>query len=640
MKSVRTILFLFCLLVSYKAFAQDILSRIVNEKQIDVIAKNIDSWRKEKELNWRNALLDLPDSLKVLLIKEGENSLVFDWPSLKASIFLEYKQNGNRTNYESVLNERRAKFASLIKAELIEGKSRFIPQIINGLWLILEESTWVSPAHLSSQKLGLGLANVEDSFIDLGAGRQGLDVALTYFLFNKEFDKISKQINIRILHELNRRIIHPYLERDDFWWMASKGSFVNNWNIWINTNVLKTFLLVESNKETLVEGIKKILVSSDKFVNYYPEDGACEEGPSYWMHAGGELGGMLTWLKDVSMGSVDFSKQSKLRNMGTYIFRTHIVDNRYVNFADAQAVENVSPLKVWNYFKVFDDVDMGSFASYLAQSSDYKATNTSLPELLDYALVQNELLNHSPTLIVPTYFYYQSLGQVIYNNKVSDNNLFFSAIGSHNDASHNHNDVGSFMLYYNGNPIFIDVGVGTYNSKTFSKNRYDIWNMQSQWHNLPIINGIGQKAGKQFRATAVESYKEGNDFVYSLDISEAYPKEASVKSWLRTFKLDTSSNQLYISENYELFDVKQSPELVFVSKFRPKLLKNEVVISYANKSTATIRFLNRVEDIDIEELLVEDVRIQSVWGEVLYRTKIRLEGKHKVSRVDYTISFH
>ena len=47
----------------------------------------------------------------------------------------------------------------------------------------------------------------------------------------------------------------------------------------------------------------------------------------------------------------------------------------------------------------------------------------------------------------------------------------------------------------------IDAGVGTYNRQTFSEQRYDIWTMQSNYHNLPMINGVPQKNGPEFKTT-------------------------------------------------------------------------------------------------------------------------------------------
>ncbi|MBQ8969943.1 MAG: heparinase II/III family protein, partial [Lachnospiraceae bacterium] len=46
-----------------------------------------------------------------------------------------------------------------------------------------------------------------------------------------------------------------------------------------------------------------------------------------------------------------------------------------------------------------------------------------------------------------------------------------------------HNDVGSFTLYKEGKPFLIDLGVETYTKKTFSEDRYEIWTMQSAYHN-------------------------------------------------------------------------------------------------------------------------------------------------------------
>ena len=38
---------------------------------------------------------------------------------------------------------------------------------------------------------------------------------------------------------------------------------------------------------------------------------------------------------------------------------------------------------------------------------------------------------------------------------------------------------------------------GTYTKQTFGKDRYTIWTMQSNYHNLPMINGVPQKFGQE-----------------------------------------------------------------------------------------------------------------------------------------------
>lgn len=65
-----------------------------------------------------------------------------------------------------------------------------------------------------------------------------------------EFDKVSPLINERIIEEVNRNLINPYFARDDYWWMGFSGQQVNNWNPWINYNVLQALMLIEKRPGT------------------------------------------------------------------------------------------------------------------------------------------------------------------------------------------------------------------------------------------------------------------------------------------------------------------------------------------------------------------------------------------------------
>ncbi len=50
--------------------------------------------------------------------------------------------------------------------------------------------------------------------------------------------------------------------------------------------------------------------------------------------------------------------------------------------------------------------------------------------------------------------------------------FYLAAKGGHNDESHNHNDIGNFVVFIDGRPVLVDAGVETYTAKTFS-NRAD-----------------------------------------------------------------------------------------------------------------------------------------------------------------------
>src|SRR5207237_7566979 len=126
--------------------------------------------------------------------------------------------------------------------------------------------------------------------------------------------------------------------------------------------------------------------------------------------------------------------------------------------------------------------------------------------------------------------------------------LYLSAWCAHNAHSHNHNDVGNFIVYGDGRPVLIDLGVETYSAKTFSSQRYEIWTMQSAYHNLPTINGVMQGAGREFQAKGVSFEESANRVTFSADIASAYPAEAAAQPWRPGVTLERRARDVGVEE--------------------------------------------------------------------------------------------
>ena len=110
--------------------------------------------------------------------------------------------------------------------------------------------------------------------------------------------------------EVDRRILTPALERDDFWWMGFTPREVNNWNPWINSNWLAAALLLERDPARRARAVAKIARSLDRFIDSYPDDGGCDEGPSYWGRAGASLFESLELLHSATGGAVDVYRRA------------------------------------------------------------------------------------------------------------------------------------------------------------------------------------------------------------------------------------------------------------------------------------------------------------------------------------------
>ena len=206
-------------------------------------------------------------------IKRAEKLNGQSWPALTASLYLEFSTIGNRSNYEAIHYARRYRVTDMVLAECMEGKGRFINDIVDGLWLIMEESSWSFPAHVGAQKAGRGLPDINEPIVALFSAETASMIAWTLYLIEDQLNEVSPLIVPRCKQELKERILDPCLERDDFWWMGFKASHINNWNPWVNSNWLSTMLLIENDPQRRVDAVSKILRSLDLFTGSYHDDG-------------------------------------------------------------------------------------------------------------------------------------------------------------------------------------------------------------------------------------------------------------------------------------------------------------------------------------------------------------------------------
>jgi hypothetical protein len=190
--------------------------------------------------------------------------------------------------------------------------------------------------------------------------------------------------------------------------------------------------------------------------------------------------------------------------------------------------------------------------------------------------------------------------------------------GGTNGESHNHNDVGSFIIYADNEPLFIDPAVGEYTAKTFSKDRYSIWTMQSQYHNLPQINGVDQKDGQEYAAKMI-SHKAGQ---LTLDIAGAYPEEAQVKSWKRS--ISSKKEGVTLTEDYELGAYREPMKLMFIA-LSPEALQH-------------LHYDKHQMDATIEEISSQlDPVLQKMWGPKMYRIILSIKSTKTKNCIKYTI---
>lgn len=583
----------------------------------------------------------VPSRIKDKVAENGRKYLLYTWPALPVTKYLEYTANGSRAPYEFPYFERRRALTALVLAECVENKGGVLENIINGIWSICEETSWVIPAHNQiSGGIKGSLPQNETTFIDLFSAETGSLIAWAYYLLKDRLDGVDQGICRRMEYEVNKRIITPYIERDDFWWQGlHEGCNMNNWNPWCTSNCLSCLLIMEKSQKLRVAGVKKAVTGLDRFMDSYPDDGGCDEGPDYWGRAGGSLHDCLMLLDYVTGGRMNIYDRPLVKNIASYITKMHISGNRFANFADSKARVQLDEGLLYEFGLKTRQPQVSALGVYIYQSKKDAAPSVlnsmSLLRAVPYILKTRELENGSTGGMFPQYSFLPDLQAMSARSAGGTARGFFvAAKGGHNGESHNHNDVGQFMVYYNGQPLMIDVGVERYTAKTFSSKRYEIWTMRSEYHNLPILNGFVQHEGKEYRAAQAESIHHEDSYGIAMDISGAYPHEAEIELWKRSCILkDGDPSYIEIWDEYTFKKEKAGAEIVhnFMFACEPVCIsEGKYHIGTEDGTTLCLEFKGAWHKASTEKIKIKDELLASFWNGEVYRLQLteNLPGRH------------
>jgi hypothetical protein len=407
---------------------------------------------------------------------------------------------------------------------------------------------------------------------------------------------------------------------------------INNWNPWINSNVLTANLLLETDAQRRQAFVAKVCRSVDAFLADYSPDGGCEEGPGYWARSAASFFDCCWTMVSAHGGAGrEVLEHPFTRAMGHYICNVHIAENWYVNYGDAHPHDVPSPDLAYRFGRATGDAMLAEFGALEAKQYGTSATGgalhsavisdrggvASLSRTLARVLVADEIAHAPEHDALPRDAWYPHLGLMTAREKEGSAAGFHIACqAASNGRSHGHNDSGSFIVFHDGKPIFIDVGPEAYTAKTFSKERYTLWTMQSAYHNLPTIGGVMQHEGEPYRASEVKYDSSNSAATMRMNLATAYPKQAGALRWLRTLMLDRAAGAVSIAEEFEL-ERAQDVMLSLMTAVEPVIGADGVRIG-----KALLAFPQHDLKATVERVAITDEALKHSWGEAVYRVKL------------------
>lgn len=648
MKKIALLLLVVISAVQLTAQTKNLLSGRYDLNKLNAIIIPYDQWTPFPKITDRKGWSKASQPMMQAYLKEAEGYLNYSWPSIPATTSLLIERTGDRNQFQAISFPKRQVLGTLVMAEVYENKGRFIDDIINGVWSVCEESWWGASAHLPKSKEYAGLMDVSKPFVELFGAETATFLSWIDYFVGDKLDAVSPQVRKRIYYELNNRIFEPLMNKPHGWMAANaNGRPPNNWNPWICSNWLNAALLVEKDQAKRVAMVAKLLKVLDEFVNPYPLDGGCDEGPGYWGAAAASLYDNIAMLNLATNNSFSYvCDDEKIKNMARFIYRAQIGKEYFLDFADADPQPNMAASMIWRFGKDIHDTAMMQFGAFYRKPATGKIGTHQYFRNLFELFIQDEYQQTAQALPLPKDVWLPGIEVMIARDKEgSTEGLFVAAKGGHNDESHNHNDVGNYIVYYNGQPLIIDVGRGTYTAKTFSSKRYDIWYNCSDYHNLPTINGITQPPGANFKASNVLYKKDKNYTSLSLDIAHAYPATAAVQSWQRAIQLNRGKN-VTVTDVVSLQHADTLTEHVMTCYPAEVTKPGELLIHFAPKygvaaKDFVLSYNARQFSVAVEKVpltTMEDKGILDKWGDTIYRINFTALAPKTKDKISFVIS--
>lgn len=581
------------------------------------------------------------EELKAVMIRRAEECLDKEYPMLLLSDYRRFHRDGNRSAFEDKYFGRRLMLVTLVIAECLEDEGRFLDKILDGLYLIMEETSWCLPAHNTYVRdtPALEIPSEERPVIDLFAAETAEIIGITEYLLRDRLHEIDDSISGHVNERIIRRILTPYLERH-FWWMGNGDEPMCNWTPWITQNVL---LAVFTRPDGLISYAERMMTlgqaaaSVDYFLDEYGPDGCCNEGAQYYSHAGLCLFGCIDVMNRITGDAFAAMYEDPLiQNIAAYITKMYVGNGYYVNFADCSPFPGKRTVRDYVFAVKTGNEGYAAFAAADYRSVENEERLMPDEQNLYYHLLQlewhDEMMKRPAAELKPEDAFFPSTGLMI----ARDDHFVLAAKAGDNADSHNHNDVGSVTLYKDGRPYLIDLGVETYTARTFSDRRYEIWTMQSAYHNtvnfMPsddegCVPVIMQHDGKEYAARNVEADLSEAGAMISMDVSSAYPDERVIGSGRRVSLM--RGQCVRIEDDFDLDEG--------IAAVATLMTYEEPVISPAEDGTYVIGVggLGTIEAAGFESAGVErcpirDKRLQIAWKHDCFRILLRASATKTV----------
>ncbi|AOZ93188.1 heparinase II/III domain-containing protein [Paenibacillus crassostreae] len=513
----------------------------------------------------------------------GDRLLQEPMPLIPFSLYKLYETIGDRESFQNAYFERRRRLDAFVFLSLLDKDDKYIVALEDVLWAICDEYTWCLPAHLGgSLSIVLNEARGHRETLDLFAAETAFSLSEIIHLLGS---RLSEIVVHRVIKEIRERVLESYASlKSANWWETADM----NWAAVCGGAIGATAMYLIEEDDTLAPLLARILDTMECFLDGFAEDGACREGVGYWAYGFGYFVYFAALLKQRTIGEIDLLHgNEKVKQIAMFQQKCYLGHNFVISYSDS-SITHAYQIGLTHYLKsLFEEVDVPPLKSHSGPWGDH---------CFRFAHAIRNLLWSRESYVtekLPSAYYVLEEAQIfIRRSEWNGKNVAFSIKGGHNAEPHNHNDVGSFILHTEDQPIFVDPGNGIYTKEYFGDERYSLIYNGSHGHSVPIIEGLHQQEGEQYAAHWIQFEPSEDGDIVELDLTNAYESD-NLTSLTRTCRYH--KNTLRIEDQYSFASTPISLTERFVTFIEPELKMNGKIILDTGKGISVELHYNSSE---------------------------------------------
>ena len=479
-------------------------------------------------------------------------------PELTYALYRQYQDTGHRLGYEHPYFERRGRLVAAGAAALFDLRKGgvagedVLAVLADELWRVCDEFTWALPAHAYQAR--------DDDMrrcVDLFAAETAHAVAELIARFGP---RLPEDVVMRCREELLDRVFIPFADdqRPMPW-----ESFTNNWLAVVAGGVgMAALAFFPDDAKRLAMILKRAQKAMTRYIAQFPDDGGCSEGMDYWVYGFG----YFTYFAEAwrERGGPDLLLDKKVREIAAFPSRVAFGDGSFPSFSDGSETA-VIPTGLLARLVERLGVTIPYLASVPAFASDHCHRWAHLARTIEWTAERVVGRRTEPgTAFLP------DLAWVVDRGGPAE----FAAKGGHNEEEHNHLDVGQFILRAGGETLLADLGAGEYNAAYFGPERYQDIHTATEGHSVPLIDGRGQRPGREYAAKVERFAETGHGAILTLDLTGAYEVPGLLAAGRRfTWQRHGS---LVVVDRFQT-DRAMPVEELYVSRIRPVVDADRVV---------------------------------------------------------------